>query len=1058
MRPLHLEMTAFGSYAAKTELPFEKLTHGLYLVTGDTGAGKTTIFDAIMFALYGTASGGERSTDMLHCDYVPKSVDTVVRLRFSQGGKEYIVCRTIHFSKKRGQENQYGEGRVDALLEEPERLPTEGATKVTARIEELLGLNAEQFRKIIMLAQGKFKEFLDADSDKKNEILGKLFDNSDYLRFQNLLSGARDSLRSRRNERAEALRLLLANSFRMPEEEDPAEYLPGNPALLENLASLLTREEQELDILQEAREEINRQLGALQERSGAAVAVNAQLDELDGQQQRLALLDAREQDMTVLQKTVERAELALHKARPAVHRFEHATAAMDAAQREIEALQLRLAEQSRTVENAQHTVDADEEKRAEISSLAARLHAAEEQLPRYRDLREKEHALEQAEASARRAAEQGAEKGKELYATTARLTELRRQLAELEDAESEKLRCDTLRSEAKKQLDALDGSGGLRAERDRLLSADRDLAQERSALLRLTEEASSSQKRYGLLYQRFLDGQAGLLARELRVKLETEPEAECPVCRSRLSRRQIGRLAVTAEDTPDGDAVELARKQAEQAESARNRQHTRAESLAAGLESRRTALLERAQSCLPDCGGWEQLLSPGWLDEKIEEARARERECAAACTRAEERKQERDRCRRLQPQLEEQEKRLSAEVDALHQREQQQFAAASAASAAAEELKKQLLFADEENALAEKARLEERHKLLTAELQRHETALHEARRLRDTTSGSLDSKRGALDGLTQEQADALDAMELSLAENGFENVSAVDQALSPVGEEDGERWLTSRRRELQNYENARTAARERITALTEQTEGREKTDLEALWTEIRVQKERYAQANARCAAQESLMENHRQVREKANLAKQELSETEGAWCRLDRLANLAVGTNSDSGKLSFDRYVMGAVFREILEMANRRMDLMSGGRYELVHKTGADRRNAKAGLEMEVLDNSTGRLRASNSLSGGETFFTSLALALGLSDVVQNHAGGRQMDALFIDEGFGALSEDFLDKALDMLGQLTEGNRLVGIISHVDRLDESIAQKIRVRSGEKGSTLALELS
>ena len=154
---------------------------------------------------------------------------------------------------------------------------------------------------------------------------------------------------------------------------------------------------------------------------------------------------------------------------------------------------------------------------------------------------------------------------------------------------------------------------------------------------------------------------------------------------------------------------------------------------------------------------------------------------------------------------------------------------------------------------------------------------------------------------------------------------------------------------------------------------------------------------------------------------------------------------------------MGAVFREILEMANRRLELMSGGRYELVHKVGTERRNAKAGLEIEVLDNSTGVLRPSGSLSGGEAFFTSLALALGLSDVVQNHAGGKQMEALFIDEGFGTLSDDVLDKALDVLNGLTEGNRLVGVISHVDRLGESIPQKIRVRSGEKGSTLSLEL-
>ena len=125
---------------------------------------------------------------------------------------------------------------------------------------------------------------------------------------------------------------------------------------------------------------------------------------------------------------------------------------------------------------------------------------------------------------------------------------------------------------------------------------------------------------------------------------------------------------------------------------------------------------------------------------------------------------------------------------------------------------------------------------------------------------------------------------------------------------------------------------------------------------------------------------------------------------------------------------------------------------------GSDRRNAKAGLEIEVLDNSTGALRPSGSLSGGEAFFTSLALALGLSDVVQNHAGGKQMEALFIDEGFGTLSDDVLDKALDVLNQLTEGDRLVGIISHVDKLDESIPQKIRVRRGEKGSSLSLELA
>ena len=157
MRPLSLEMTAFGSYAETTALPFEKLSHGLYLVTGDTGAGKTTIFDAIVFALYGVASGRERTPDMLHCDHVPKSTDTVVKLRFAQAGKEYSVSRRLHFGKKRGTENEYNSAAAAAELVEPDRAPTEGASRVTARCEELLGLNADQFRKIIMLAQGEFR-------------------------------------------------------------------------------------------------------------------------------------------------------------------------------------------------------------------------------------------------------------------------------------------------------------------------------------------------------------------------------------------------------------------------------------------------------------------------------------------------------------------------------------------------------------------------------------------------------------------------------------------------------------------------------------------------------------------------------------------------------------------------------------------------------------------------------------------------------------------------------------------------------------------------------------
>ena len=200
--------------------------------------------------------------------------------------------------------------------------------------------------------------------------------------------------------------------------------------------------------------------------------------------------------------------------------------------------------------------------------------------------------------------------------------------------------------------------------------------------------------------------------------------------------------------------------------------------------------------------------------------------------------------------------------------------------------------------------------------------------------------------------------------------------------------------------------------------------------------------------------NHQLTLRKVREAKKELARTEAAWQRIEKLADLATGGhNAQGGKLSFERYVMGYVFREILDMANRHLDIMSGGRYELQHEVSARKQNQTAGLEIYVLDQTTGKTRDSVSLSGGESFLTSLALALGLSDVVQNRAGGYQLDALFIDEGFGSLDGDVLDKALTVLNGLTEGHRMVGIISHVDKLEESISQKIIVRHTNQGSIL-----
>ena len=257
MRPVILEMTAFGSYAQWTSIDFRVFDHNLYLITGDTGAGKTTIFDGIMMALYGEASGEgdnrSRTFEMMHCDHVDRSVDTVVKLTFEHMGKTHVVERTLHYLKTRGT-GEYAKAQQKAQLWEEDKAPIKNPKAVTGRMEELLGMDAKQFRKIVMLAQGEFKKFLDADSDEKNKILGELFDNSVYVYYQELFDRARNKLERRRREEGSDKIVRAMEGFLWPQEiseKDREIYTPGHSGLEEALQQLTRQDEEAVKGLEE---------------------------------------------------------------------------------------------------------------------------------------------------------------------------------------------------------------------------------------------------------------------------------------------------------------------------------------------------------------------------------------------------------------------------------------------------------------------------------------------------------------------------------------------------------------------------------------------------------------------------------------------------------------------------------------------------------------------------------------------------------------------------------------------------------------------------------------
>ncbi len=916
MRPIELTMTAFGSYARTTTVDFDAFGSGLFLITGDTGAGKTTIFDGIVFALYGVLSGSERRTDMMHCDYVSKSEDTVVSLRFDQGGREYQVRRTIHFPRRRGGDD-YGTGVQDAVLVEPDgpgeegdgQSTVKGPRYVTERITEILGLNPDQFRQIVMLAQGEFKRFLKADSEKKNEILGRLFDNSLYLNYEELIGQAFSRLRREREDQQEQIRIQMEQIFAMPEgglEEKEAEagsreqWLAGNPNLVSDLEKLIAAEEEEAGRAEKVRLERKARLDQLNKEMGSARERNSRLRELKDKEKHLKELEAQAGSMESLRGRMSEAAAVFRKVRPAAELSRNAGIQLQATGRKIRELEQRLDQLEQARNQTALELEKNGERQKQLEDLAAGIQTLTDSLPVYRKLKEEEDRIREREVK------------------------LKKDQAGLDRLE----------------VQAADSARG----------------------------ALAARKEYDELYDAFVRGQSGLLADSLRDQLREDGQAICPVCGSSLREGDEGRLALRAEETPDQSRVEEAKAAFEKAESRRADQLRQKEVLKAAIAKEGEALEAARQSL--------QARAEGLPFPSQEEAEKEIRSLG-------EKKAALDRQIR------------AAEED--HQKKQQLF------DAAAGELK-----GDRERLPLEEKRAEE----------------------------------------------AGQALRQVLTETGFSSEEAAEEVVREIS--DPERWLAETEEKLQAFRVDLESSRQTIDQLRQQTAGWEERDLTALSEETARADAALETAAGQLQKQQNLLDNHQKVCAAVKAQKEILAGSDRAFRILSRLSAMALGSAGDGGKLSFDRYIMGATFREILARANQRLEILSGGQYEMIHQTQGYRKNAKAGLDIEVFDRNTGQQRESASLSGGETFIVSMALALGLSDVVRGRAGGRELETLFIDEGFGSLDDSALEKAMQVLGSLSDDeHHLVGIISHVSRLEESIPQKIIVSNGEEGSSLRI---
>lgn len=934
MRPLRLTLSAFGPYAAETTLDLEKLGKGgLYLITGDTGAGKTTLFDAITYALYDHSSSGIREGSMLRCKYADDKTPTFVELEFEVHGVRYTVRRNPEYQRPKARGEGMTTEKADATLTYPDdRPPVTKAKDVTAAVQEIIGLDYNQFSQIVLIAQGQFTKLLNASTEERSRIFRKLFRTQRYAQLQERLQAEASALNQQRTAQNAKLDSLLGGLQFSPEDPD-AEALRALCAQTVPETALAL-----LDAL------TARQAAALEEAGTALQATEAQLDTVQQQ------LGAAAQAQRLAQQLAARqAELAAAKP------------ALDAARAEAD----------------RHAGDA-----AQLDALTAQVTQAQSALAAYDALDALCRQQTEARDAARLAAAQAHKRRTQLDSLNAALAAAETELAALADADTRLLALQTRSAQLAQRGEALAKLEQRLADCQRQAKAAHKAQESYRAAAAAQDDART---RRDALERAFLDAQAGLLAESL---VEGAP---CPVCGSTHHPAR----ALLPHTAPTQAQVEAARQAAAEADRQAQNASAAAQSALAATNEAKTSLRRDAETLLPERftapEGTVPLtfaLMTNVLAEENAALQTAQTDCKAQCRQAE------ADCRR-KAQLEADRQEKIRQRPALEQAAAEADRSAAAQNASADALEGQI--AERRAALPYPRRADAQAALdkLEADRRTLRTGMDTAQRKLKHAEQTVAAAEAAVEALTAQQT----AAQKELPARSAEELTAQQTELTAARE-----TLRSREKQLsaQLLPNRKTAAQYRAAAEARQT-------------------------------------------------------LESRWQWVSALAATAGGTLTSKQKIKLEAYIQMNYLDRILRYANTRLMQMTAGQYEL-ERIGAENQRSQSGLDLGVIDHYNGTRRSVKTLSGGESFKASLALALGLSDEVQSSAGGIRLDTLFLDEGFGSLDEESLELAIRVLSGLTEGDRLVGIISHVGALKDRIDRQVVVHKARTGgSTVELRV-
>ena len=924
MKPLKLTMSAFGSYAGKNVIDFTGQQQGIFLITGDTGAGKTTIFDAITYALYNQTSGGERNGNMMRSQYAQPETETYVELEFLYRGQtyrvrrnpDYKITKTLKNGKIREQKVPHS---VELTLPDGTVFP-EKKNATDAKIIEILGLTADQFSQIVMIAQGDFLKLLYTKSDERKMIFSKLFRTDIYWKIQENLRRKSMEMDERIQENDRAFEQEKSRIMPLPEREE----LPLDE-LVERLRERLKDALKEQNLRRANVEELNKKITKYEE-------INKLFVSLEKIRQTGRELEARQAESKERRQQIENARKA-DKVLVAEQQNLRQQQAVEQSAQAIAKMTETLADDQEMFETLKTQLqEAEAKQKREAADTQKKMLALEQSFPSY-------EALQNARSEEQQA--------KKVW---------------------EDLRKTSEESFHKK-------AAGIAALKEQQKRQEQAVEKTKKNWEQTSLSASESAKHYEHMYEAFLKEQAGILAENLSAG------CPCPVCGSTIhpDPAKLSDHAVTELE------VEQAKKTRAAAEEKRDLAY-------AAFEAEKTEKQKLAQAV-------EKEEADFVLAQTIAKQQRKEAEQNYVSLQ---KIAEQIREKLVYPSLAEAKKQYAAMQKALE--------------AAEQEIAKKRQKVSE---LAEAMNTLKGQKLAEEENQK--------------TAKKLAVK-------TEKEYAKL------LEKSGFISEETYHLAILP------ERSRSKLEREEKEYESQCLRQQSEQKLLEKQVSGKTYTDTTELNEQLKAEKQALKEAEKTYMELHTAYENDRSVLQNCAVYLEKGKKLEREDQVIKSLSKTANGRLSGSAKIDFETYIQRQYFKQIIHEANKRLLTMSNHQFILKLKEEANTgRKTNEGLDLSVYSLVTDSERDVKTLSGGESFLAALAMALGLSDIVERSAGAIHPDMMFIDEGFGSLDAQSRQQAIEVLAELAGDSRMVGIISHVTELKEQIDRKLVVSRTDKGS-------